>query len=185
MIPTPYKIAAGVAAIVLVLIAAFWYVSHERAQAYADGQRAERVLWQAREAEELAKANAALVAAQKHASELEAQAAEDLAALDAEHLKKEKALEASHDRFLDDLRAGRVRLFTAATACAGAHSGAPGAPAAAPGVGDAAAPGDVPGALRAAVAGGDALAHEADQVALALAGAQAYIATALRTCNTP
>ena len=186
MIPTPWKIAGAALAVVLLIAAALWYVSAERAKAYAAGEASERAKWQAREAEELAAAHAALVAAQSRAATLERQAAEQLAALDADHLQKEKALEARHDRFVADLYAGRIRVRSdIASACQGAHGGAPGAPAAAAGMGDGEAPGDLPGALREAVAGGHALAREADQVALQLEGAQAYIETALRTCNPP
>ena len=165
------------------LAAGAYFLGHW--QGVAAGEASERLKWQTRESEELRMANAQLAAAQARATALERQAATDLAALDAAHLKKEKALEAQHDRFLDDLRAGRIRLFNAATACQGARGSAAGAPAAAPGVGDGEAPGDVQRALQAAVAGGADLAREADQVAEALAGAQAYIETALRTCNAP
>lgn len=173
-------------AVMAVLAAAFaaacaFAVGHSKG--FRAGEASERLKWQTRESDELRAAQAALVDAQLRAAALEQDAAARIAALDADHLTKEKALEAQHDRFLDDLSSGRVRLFTAATACQGAHGVAQGAPAAAAGVDDAAAQRDVPRALRAAVAGGAALAAEADQVAEQLAGAQRYIETVLKVCR--
>lgn len=174
---------ALIAALAAALMAAGAYLLGHW-QGVAAGEAKERLAWQTREAEELRAANAALAAAQARAADLERQAAADLAALDAAHLKKEKALEASHDRFLDDLAAGRIRLFNAATACQGARGSAPGAPPASAGVDARAGEPDVRGALQQAVAGGAELAAEADRIAEALTGLQAYYRTVVvPTCR--
>ncbi len=56
-----YLAGAVILLLVAILAAGAWYVSAQRTQVYADGEKAERGKWQAREAEELAAANAEIL----------------------------------------------------------------------------------------------------------------------------
>jgi hypothetical protein len=187
VIPTPYKIAGAAIAIILLVAGALWYVSAERAKAYAAGEASERAKWQEREAKELAAANAALVAAQERAAAIQRQADDELAALDAEHQKELQHVQADHDRFVDDDFAGRVRVRgdIRAAACEGAARGTSPAAAAPAGGGDGAAAAGLPDALSRAVARGDALAAEADEVVLQLTACQGVVRSYLKACNAP
>src|SRR5690606_27603428 len=130
-------VALGAVLLLALLLAAFaWYVGKVRAEAYEAGEVAERGRWQARESEELRKANAALAAARARIAEVERNAAEAIAAEEKRRLKEVADAEARKERFVSDVVAGRIRLFDPCRAAAGqgaARDPGPAASAAAPG----------------------------------------------------
>lgn len=143
---------------------------------YSDGQRTERLAWQTRESEELATANVKLIQAQVRAAELEREAGERIAAIDAAHQQEAKRVQARHSQFVADLYAGRIRLPVdpARQGSCGSATSPLGEPAR---VDARASEPDISGSLREALAEGHRLAGEADAVALRLNGLQEYYRT--------
>lgn len=179
-----YVAGATLLVLVAIVVAGLWYIGKVKTEAFAAGEVAERGRWQARESEELRMANAALVASRAKNVKLEQQAAQDLVALDEEHLQEVARVETAKDRFVADVVAGRIRLLDPGRAAGKAAdcAGGPGAAAAA-GERDAEAGGDLPAALRGRVVAGAELAAEADEVTIQLTAAQRVIEVYRRTCK--
>lgn len=179
-----YVAAAAVLVLVLIVAGFLWYVGKERAEAFVEGVTAERGRWEARESEELRMANAALVAEQAKRRAIEIQAAQDLVALDEENLEEVRRVETDKNRFIADVRSGRVRLLDD-IATAGEAAGCPGgaAPSAAAGERDGEARGELLETLRSRVVAGAELAAEADKVVAQLTAAQGVIEAYRKACR--
>lgn len=177
-----YMVGGALLGLALLFAAALWYLDSAEDAAFAAGEIAERGRWQARESEELRLANAALITARARVAQLEREAAAVIADLDAKHLKERDRVQADHDRFMDDLAAGRVR-FGLASACQGAAGGAEPGTAAAAGERDGAARAELPAAISRAVARGADLAAEADAVVVELTAAQGVIQAYRKACR--
>lgn len=183
---SPDILLSGGFVLVLVIIfaAGFWYLDGERAEAFDAGRVAERLEWQERESAELAIANQNWNAALRRVRELEHETAKDLVALEEQHDREMANVQAERDRFMDDLAAGRVRFNPGITAaCQGGSGRAADPTAATASERDAQARGELPPALRAAVAGGARLVTEADEVVAQLHQAQGLIESYRRACN--
>ena len=106
MIPNPWVIL-GVVLAWLASLGAVGYWQHHQ------GAIGERVLWQGKQTEELAQANAKILALTAAARDKEAAAAADLAAIGVKHENELAARDALHKLDLDALRAGSLRLRVA------------------------------------------------------------------------
>lgn len=182
MIPTPWKLAGAGLGIAL-LVAAAWgmWWRGEAYQARADLQ-AERVRWQAREAEELRRAQALLLAEQAKRRKIEQQAAEAIEAAEKRRIQEVADAEARKERFVADVVSGRIRLFDPCRAAARQDTGGGGAasaPAHAPGA-DAGA--DLRRAYAQRVGRSIELGEQADTV---IRGLQGVVKAYRKACSAP
>lgn len=176
-----YVAGAAIIVIVLIVAAGAWYVEAQRTEAYAAGERAERLKWQTRESTELAAANAEILHLQGEVQARERQAAESIAALEQRYQQEVSNAQADHDRFIDDLAAGRVRFYVPrAPAGQAADRGAAPDTAAAARRGDGAARAELPRETAVALA---RLAGEADDVVRQLTLAQGVIEEDRKACR--
>lgn len=127
----------------IALAAAYLWVDH---RGYVRGVETTTSTWMKREAVELAAANAEILRLQAEARKKEHDAAEAIAALAVQHDKEMRHVRATHDAFLDDLAAGRVRFYVPATSpTSGSGAGAAITPT--PSGGDGEARADLPEAV--------------------------------------
>lgn len=148
---------------------------------HSDGQESERLIWQERESEQLRLANAEIVRLNDEARALEQAGAKRIATLAEQHEKEKARAKANHDKFLDDLLAGRIRLYDPGrTASAGACPSAASATAATAGGGDGEARSELSPALARFLVGE---AQRADEVVQQLTLAQGVIEEDRRICK--
>lgn len=176
-------IIAGVSVLVLVAIVGggFWYVGHVRAEAFTQGETAERAKWGERENKEIRALQADLETERARRAALEDQAAADLVALDEDHQKEVARVESAKDQFVSDVVAGRIRLLDPGRAAASQPVGdrAPGSAAGA-GERDGQAAGRLSDAAAVFLYGE---ATRADEIVLQLTAAQGVIDSFERACK--
>ena len=177
-----WLIAGAVAA---AWVVAIWHnakVSAAEEEGYARGMKDERLVWQVRENIELNAKNELITKLQEEYRALEQKSAKDVAAVAEELQKGIKHAQADRDRFVADVRAGRVRLrIPGAAPCSQSPSGDPTpSPGAGPAGSDAPAGSELPPKIAEDLF---TLMAEADEVVLQLQAAQELIRKDREVCK--
>jgi prophage endopeptidase len=153
-------------------VGAYLWVDH---RGYARGAAATEATWQAREAEELSKANAEIEKLNREARARETAYAMDLEAVASDYEKDLRNAKRSRDAAMAALRAGTLELRDPGAApCQGAGAGRPGEAPAGAGRRDGGADGRLSGEAAAFLLD---LAAEADAVVLQLHACQRVVQT--------
>lgn len=176
-------ITAGVVlALVLLVAGALFYVAHERAAGKEEGVTEEKGRWQAREAQELATANAEILRLQAAMDELERRLIREVANLEEKNRREMKDAERQKDADVAAARAGTLALRVPCKPAGGQGPGvntAAGAVAAASGP-DGAGTTELP---RETTASLFSLANDADRIARKVGRLQDLVLVYYRACT--